>query len=78
MPWRYGALTARQAGVAGEHAQFGLKRAEAETQVRQVVAVADQWKPHFAAAGVTARDVESLAQQIDRPFLADQRAAWRA
>jgi serine/threonine-protein kinase HipA len=61
-----------------EHAQFGLKRAEAETQVRQVVAVVDQWKPHFAAAGVTARDIESLAQQIDRPFLADQRAAWRA
>jgi serine/threonine-protein kinase HipA len=64
------------ANALSEHAQFGLKRGEAEAQVRQVVAVAAAWKAHFAAIGVQAADIESLAQQIDRPFLADQRRAW--
>jgi serine/threonine-protein kinase HipA len=64
------------ANALSEHGQFGLKRGEAETQLRQVVAVVAGWKHHFAAAGVRASDVESLAQQIDRPHLADQRRAW--
>jgi serine/threonine-protein kinase HipA len=64
------------ANALSEHTQFGLKRDEAEAQVRQVVAVAAGWKDHFAAAGVRAADVESLSQQLDRPFLADQRRAW--
>ena len=59
-----------------EHAQFGLKRDEAETQVRRVVAAVAGWKTHFAALGVKAVDIEALAQQIDRPFLADHRRAW--
>ena len=64
------------ANALSEHGQFGLKRGEAETQLRQVVAVVAGWKHHFAAAGVRASDVESLSQQIDRPLLADQRRAW--
>ena len=64
------------ANALSEHGHFGLKRAEAESQVRQVAAVVSGWKEHFAAAGVRAADVESLAQQVDRPFLADQRRAW--
>jgi serine/threonine-protein kinase HipA len=64
------------ANALSEHAQFGLKRGEAEAQVRQVAAVVAGWKHHFAVAGVRAVDVESLAQQVDRPFLADQRRAW--
>ena len=64
------------ANALSEHGQFGLKRDEAESQVRQVVAVAAGWKEHFATAGVRAADVESLAQQIDRPFLVEQRRAW--
>ena len=64
------------ANALSEHAQFGLKRGEAESQVREVAAVVAGWKSHFAAAGVRAADVESLAQQLDRPFLADQRQAW--
>ncbi len=64
------------ANALSEHAQFGLQSGQAEAQLRQVVAVAAGWKDHFAAAGVRAADVESLAQQIDRPFLADQRRAW--
>jgi serine/threonine-protein kinase HipA len=59
-----------------EHAQFGLRRAEAEAQVRQVVAVVDGWQQHFASIGVRAADVASLAGQIDRGFLVDQRREW--
>jgi serine/threonine-protein kinase HipA len=64
------------ANALSEHAQFGLNRRDAEAQVRQVVAVVATWKTHFAAVGVKPADIESLAQQIDRPFLADQRRAW--
>ena len=64
------------ANALSEHSQFGLQRAEAEANVRQVVAVVAQWKGHFAAAGVRAAEIESLAQQIDRPYLADQRREW--
>ncbi|MEI6025817.1 MAG: HipA domain-containing protein [Betaproteobacteria bacterium] len=64
------------ANALSEHGQFGLKRDEAESQVRRVAAVVSGWKAHFAAAGVRAADVASLAQQVDRPFLADQRRAW--
>jgi len=42
------------ANALSEHAQFGLKRNEAELQVRQVAAVVAGWKGHFAAAGVRA------------------------
>jgi serine/threonine-protein kinase HipA len=59
-----------------EHALFGLGRAEAEAQVRQVAAVVAGWKPHFAAVGVRPNEIDALAQQIDRPFLAEQRAGW--
>jgi serine/threonine-protein kinase HipA len=64
------------ANALSEHAQFGLNRRDAEAQVRQVVAVVAAWKTHFAEAGVGPSNIESLAQQIDRPFLADQRGAW--
>ena len=64
------------ANALSECTQFGLKREAAEAQVRQVVAVAAGWKRHFAAAGVRAADIASLAEQIDRPFLANQRRAW--
>jgi serine/threonine-protein kinase HipA len=56
-----------------ECAQFGLKKTEAIAQVKTVAAVVAQWKQHFAQAGVAARDIESLAGQIDRPFLREQR-----
>jgi serine/threonine-protein kinase HipA len=36
------------------------------------------WKKHFAAAGVSRRDIESYAAQIDRPFLLRQRTAFAA
>jgi serine/threonine-protein kinase HipA len=64
------------ANALSAHAQFGLSRAEAEAQVREVVSVVSGWKRHFTAAGVRQADVASLAVQVDRPFLADQRTAW--
>jgi serine/threonine-protein kinase HipA len=64
------------ANALSQHTQFGLKRDEAERQVRLVATVASGWKAHFTAMGVRPADVASLAQQVDRPFLADQRRAW--
>jgi hypothetical protein len=37
----------------------------------------DRWQQHFKASGVTQSDIDQYAEQIDRPFLADQRAEWR-
>jgi serine/threonine-protein kinase HipA len=54
---------------------FGLERPAALQEARAVVQVVALWKEHFAALGVTARDIELLAEQIDRPFLAEQRQA---
>jgi serine/threonine-protein kinase HipA len=65
------------ANALSELRMFGLSRDDAETDVRTVAGVVDDWKRHFAAAGVSAAHVESLAQQIDRAFLLDQRLAWR-
>ncbi len=61
-----------------ECAQFGLKRAEAQEQVRAVCAVVDGWQDHFERGGVRPGDIQSLAQQIDRAFLLDQRRAGSA
>src|SRR5262249_54462347 len=54
-------------------ASFGLKRDEAVREVRAVIDVVGRWKRHFKACGVGNRDIDALAEQIDRPFLADQR-----
>jgi len=56
---------------------FSLTRKSAENEVRAVVRIVDEWKQHFKAMGVTAGDIDLYAEQIDRPFLADQRADWR-
>lgn len=55
---------------------FGLKPDEAAQQIRGMAAIVTDWKKHFAAAGVTSADTATLSQQIDRPFLAEQRRAW--
>jgi serine/threonine-protein kinase HipA len=56
---------------------FALDRSAALKEVRAVVRVVDSWKEHFAACGVTRGDIDQYAEQIDRPFLADQRAEFR-
>jgi serine/threonine-protein kinase HipA len=57
-------------------AQFGLKRAAAQQELRRVVAVVGGWREHFASAGVSSGDIELLGEHIDRPFLRDQRDAY--
>jgi serine/threonine-protein kinase HipA len=57
-------------------ALFGLKTDAAVKELRAVVAAVSGWKPHFAATGASKRDIETYAEQIDRPFLLDQRTAY--
>jgi serine/threonine-protein kinase HipA len=52
---------------------FALKSDEAMREVRAVARVVARWKEHFAACGVAPADIELYAEQIDRPFLREQR-----
>lgn len=54
-------------------AMFGLKRPDAHAEIRRVAGVINQWREHFASCGVTSNDIGLLAEQVDRPFLRDQR-----
>ncbi len=56
---------------------FELGDKEAVAQVRRVARVVAGWRQHFASCGVTQRDIALLAEQVDRPFLADQRRAYQ-
>jgi serine/threonine-protein kinase HipA len=53
--------------------QFALKRDEAAAEVRRVCKAVAGWQQHFAHCGVSKRDLELLVEQIDRPFLREQR-----
>jgi serine/threonine-protein kinase HipA len=52
---------------------FALERDAAVKQVRTVARVVNDWQGHFGSCGVTRGDIDLLAEQIDRPFLRDQR-----
>jgi serine/threonine-protein kinase HipA len=52
---------------------FALKKDEAAAEVRQVCGVVQGWRAHFESVGVWSRDLDLLAEQIDRPFLREQR-----
>jgi serine/threonine-protein kinase HipA len=52
---------------------FSLKKDAAVRQVREVVAVVNDWQKHYAECGVTRGDIALYAEQIDRPFLLEQR-----
>jgi serine/threonine-protein kinase HipA len=56
-------------------ALFALQEDEAMSEVRAVAQVVSGWKEHFAACGVTHGDLQLYAEQIDRPFLREQREA---
>ena len=49
---------------------FGLTPAEAAAEVVRT------WKLHFAQVGVSPRDIENLAQQIDGDYLLQQRTSF--
>lgn len=52
---------------------FGLAAADARAEAADVARVCAQWTTHFKAAGVAARDIDYLAQFIERDFLRMQR-----
>jgi serine/threonine-protein kinase HipA len=52
---------------------FSLKPNEATREAREVSRIVDGWKDHFKQCGVTAGDIKLLSEQIDRPFLLEQR-----
>ena len=57
---------------------FGLTSAEAAAEVVRVVEVVNSWKLHFAQVGVSPRDIENLAQQIDGDYLLQQRTGFKS
>jgi hypothetical protein len=52
---------------------FGLLPAEAATEVTAVIEVVNTWQAHFEQVGVSARDIQSLAERIDDEALLNQR-----
>lgn len=56
--------------------QFGLPRAEAAREVRKVTRAVAGWRKHFGECGVARQDIAMLAEQIDRPFLREQREGY--
>jgi serine/threonine-protein kinase HipA len=60
-----------------EPRSFAMTPARAHAVCAEVVKVAAGWRKHFKAAGVSARDLALLGEQIDRAFLREQREAWR-
>jgi serine/threonine-protein kinase HipA len=52
---------------------YALTKNEAVKEAQAVAQVIDGWQQHFMECGVTRGDIELYAEQIDRPFLRDQR-----
>ena len=59
-------------------AMYGLSAREALEEARRVAGVVDGWQAHFIAEGVSAAATALLADQIDRPYLREQRRALLA
>lgn len=55
---------------------FGLRPAEAAAEVVAVIEVVNTWKAHFAQTGVSARDIDHLAERIDGDLLLAQRTGF--
>ena len=55
---------------------FGLPATEAAAEVAAVIDAVNTWQEHFAQAGVSERDIESLAERIDGDELLAQRVGF--
>jgi serine/threonine-protein kinase HipA len=55
---------------------FALKKDDAVAQLRKVCKVVEGWQRAFAHCGVSAADIDLLADQIDRDFLRAQRRQY--
>jgi serine/threonine-protein kinase HipA len=62
------------ANALSEHRSFALTLPRARQVAGEVARAVEGWRAHFAQAGVRPSDIELLAAQIDRPFLAEQRS----
>ena len=71
---RHGA-DASLANALSEHRSFALTADRAGAVCANVARVVNGWRAHFAAQGVSTRDLARLADHIDRPFLHKQREA---
>ena len=58
--------------------QFGLTREAARREAAVVAGTVAGWRTHFTATGVSPKDIELLEEQIDRPFLREQRAEFES
>ncbi len=65
--------TSTLANALSEHRSFALTLDRAQVVVAEVAAAVDGWRGHFEGCGVSEQDLASLARQIDRPFLQEQR-----
>lgn len=79
----YQAIAVGAAGVEGsldnalsQCAAFGMKKKAAQQVISEVAQGTHSWKKHFKAQGVTAADLEVLAQYIDGERLLGQRQAF--
>ena len=52
---------------------FAMSSDAARKTARDVARVVNRWRRHFRQCGVSKNDIELLAEQIDRPFLKEQR-----
>mgnify|MGYP006957112000 CR=1 FL=1 len=57
-------------------AAFGLLPTEAAAEIAAVIELVSTWQAHFAQVGVSARDIESLAERIDGEHLLAQRTGF--
>jgi serine/threonine-protein kinase HipA len=57
---------------------FGVAKNEAVKEAQAVARVIDGWQRHFMECGVTRGDIDLYAEQIDRPFLSDQRSELKS
>ena len=68
-----GGADATLANALSEHRSFALTLASAEAVVGEVARVVAGWCAHFAEKGVSQRNVDLIAKQIDWAFLLEQR-----
>ena len=57
---------------------FGLTLEVAASEIVSMIEVVDTWQKHFKGIGVTARDIEDLAKEIDGESLRSQGAGFDA
>jgi serine/threonine-protein kinase HipA len=57
---------------------FSLEKDAAVREARAVARIVGGWKEHFKRCGVSSGDIDLYAEQIDRPFLKDQRVEIEA